>query len=150
MKFFNSNKEYIFNLCAAFCLIFKNRSNNDDLKKKFTNFTSLIDYRGPDHHQIKTFNHILLSSHRLSIFDPSMKSNMPMTYMKNFHIVFNGSIYNYLELKNELKSYGYKFNTESDTEVLIASYIHWQDEFLHKLNGDFAICIYDERKIKLF
>ena len=136
-------------MCGISGLIFKNKSNNDDLKKKFTNFTSLIDYRGPDHHQIKTFNNILLSSHRLSIFDPSTKSNMPMTYMKNFHIVFNGSIYNYLELKNELRSYGYKFNTESDTEVLIASYVHWQNEFLHKLNGDFAICIYDERKNKI-
>lgn len=136
-------------MCGISGLIFKNKSNNDDFKKKFTNFTSLIDYRGPDHHQIKIFDNILLSSHRLSIFDPSTKSNMPMTYMKNFHIVFNGSIYNYLELKNELKSYGYKFNTESDTEVLIASYIHWQNDFLHKLNGDFAICIYDERKNKI-
>ena len=77
-------------MCGISGLIFKNKSNNDDFKKKFTNFTSLIDYRGPDHHQIKTFDNILLSSHRLSIFDPSTKSNMPMTYMKNFHIVFNG------------------------------------------------------------
>ena len=64
-------------------------------------------------------------------------------------IVFNGEIYNYLEIKKALEPY-FIFQTHSDTEVLLNAYIHWGNIFLHQLNGMFALSIWDRQEKKLF
>ncbi|MEM7390858.1 MAG: asparagine synthase (glutamine-hydrolyzing) [Verrucomicrobiota bacterium] len=85
---------------------------------------------------------------RLSILDLSSAGHQPMHSKDGrYTIVFNGEIYNYLELKEELD---HRFDTESDTEVLLAAYAAWKEECLHRLNGMFAFAIWDEEEQKLF
>jgi len=108
-------------------------------------------HRGPDFTGTKVLkNKIALGHNRLSIIDLSSEANQPMVDQTGrYEIVFNGEIYNYIELKSEL-SKDYNFKTHSDTEVLLASYIVWGKEMLQKLNGMFAFAIYDSIKDELF
>jgi len=88
---------------------------------------------------------------RLSIIDLSPAGHQPMcTKDKKIWITYNGEIYNYLELKDELIGKGYQFQSNSDTEVLLNSYAEWGTECLNKLNGMWAFVIYDQRKQYLF
>lgn len=88
---------------------------------------------------------------RLSIIDLSKASNQPMTSAcGNLKIVFNGEIYNYRQLKSELKKDGYRFSTLGDTEVILNMYLKHGIDFLGKLNGIFALAIYDARSRKTF
>lgn len=109
-------------------------------------------HRGPDDggaeiHPVKN-NFIGLAQRRLSIIDLSILGHQPMyTNDNNIGIVFNGEIYNYLDIKKELSEY--KFKSMTDTEVLIAAYQKWGIKFLNKLNGMFAIAIYDFKKEQL-
>lgn len=108
--------------------------------------------RGPDARGIylNVTKNVALGHNRLSIIDLSDAANQPMFSNDNrYVIVFNGEIYNYLELRNELKSY-YRFVTQSDTEVILAAYQNWGTEMLHKLNGMFAFAIYDTVTNSLF
>lgn len=107
-----------------------------------------IKHRGPDGKGVKIFNHlgcsILLGHQRLAIIDLSSDSNQPMfSNDGEYCIVFNGEIYNYKELKNELSKY-YTFITKSDTEVLLASYIQWGESMLSRLEGMFSFLIYNK------
>ena len=87
---------------------------------------------------------------RLSIIDLSTAGHQPMFSNDNrYSIVFNGEIYNYLELKKELKD-KYSFKTKSDTEVLLAAYQVWGEECLSKFNGDFSFVIFDLQENVLF
>ena len=65
-------------------------------------------------------------------------------------LIFNGEIYNYLEIKKYLLTKGYKFKTSSDTEVLLSSYLHWGEECVKKFNGMWSFAIWDKKKKKLF
>ena len=88
---------------------------------------------------------------RLSIIDLSESGHQPMcSSNKKVWITYNGEIYNYIELRNELESLGHQFKTPSDTEVLLNSYLQWGTECLQKFNGMFAFALYDEEKKKLF
>ena len=71
-----------------------------------------------------------------------------ISHCGRFYIVFNGEIYNYKEIKSELPQKNWK--TNSDTEVVLESFVHWGVKFLEKLNGMFAIAIYDNKEEKLF
>lgn len=86
---------------------------------------------------------------RLAILDLDSRSNQPYSY-KGYHISFNGEIYNFIDIKSELRTLGYNFETESDTEVLIKGYAEWGINILSKLNGMFAFAIYDELKQEVF
>ncbi len=108
-----------------------------------------IKHRGPDFQDVKVVGSVTLGHVRLSIVDLDARSNQPMRYVyegKEYWIVFNGEIYNYKELKEELKEKRFSFSTESDTEVLLAAYIFYGKEVVHKLNGMWAFCIYDGNK----
>lgn len=112
-----------------------------------------ISFRGPDYTEVASFgkdNNITLGHNRLSIIDLDPRSNQPFTYNFNIHIVFNGEIYNFLKLKNQLKAKGYLFNTTSDTEVICAAYLEYGYDCLSQFNGMFAFVIYDETKNILF
>ncbi|WJJ95478.1 asparagine synthase (glutamine-hydrolyzing) [Algibacter luteus] len=108
-----------------------------------------ISFRGPDFTGIKKINNLTLGHLRLSILDLDPRSHQPMIY-QNLHIVFNGEIYNYKDIKSELQDRGYKFNTESDTEVLLIGYKAWGENVLDKINGMFAFSIYDVEKNEIF
>ena len=92
-----------------------------------------------------------LGHRRLSIIDLSEAANQPMPYADNkLWISFNGEIYNYIELRQELKGYGYSFHSNSDTEVILAAYHRWGEECLNHFNGMFSFALWDERRGCLF
>ncbi|TDE29161.1 asparagine synthase (glutamine-hydrolyzing) [Flavobacterium ranwuense] len=108
-----------------------------------------IEFRGPDYLGYETKNGVSLGHLRLAILDLDQRSNQPYTF-KQFHIVFNGEIYNFDTIKQELVVLGYDFETTSDTEVLIKGYSKWGKDLLSKLNGMFAFAIYDSVKNTVF
>jgi asparagine synthase (glutamine-hydrolysing) len=94
---------------------------------------------------------LALGWRRLSIIDLSPTGHQPMTNREqNVWIVFNGEIYNYIELREELRAKGYTFRTRSDTEVIIHSYSAWGKEFVHHLNGMWSFALYDVAQGRLF
>jgi len=134
-----------------------------DVKKA----TDVIEHRGPDaegflhyfpKNRVLTTNskedhsdfRIALGFRRLAIIDLSKQSNQPFSIENNqFHITFNGEIYNYIELREELKMLGAKFHTESDTEVLLQAYITWGVDCFNKFNGMWAVSILDLKNQKV-
>jgi asparagine synthase (glutamine-hydrolysing) len=112
------------------------------------NMLNLLDHRGPDSKNIlKIQNNLIFGHTRLNIIDLSNRSNQPM-YNKRCYLIFNGMIYNYLELKKILQK-NYNFKTNSDTEVVLAAYLNWGINFFKKLDGMFSIVIWDDNKKKL-
>lgn len=112
-----------------------------------------IIHRGPDNQSTWSEEHITFGHVRLSIIDTSSASHQPFTYTtltNKYTIVFNGEIYNYIEIKETLKTKGYTFNTQSDTEVILAAYDYWGELCVNQFNGMWAFCIYDQKKQKLF
>jgi asparagine synthase (glutamine-hydrolysing) len=105
-------------------------------------------HRGPDESDYYQDNNVILSNQRLSIMDP-LNGTQPFI-SDDLVVIQNGEIYNYLELKAELKSLGCEFKTNCDTEVILKSYEIWGQDFVKKLNGMFAIAIFDKRKNSLF
>ena len=108
-----------------------------------------ISFRGPDYTDIKKVNNLTLGHLRLSILDLDARSHQPMIH-ENLHIVFNGEIYNYKDIKDELLKKGHNFKTESDTEVLLIGYKEWGEGILQKINGMFAFCIYNTKSNTIF
>jgi asparagine synthase (glutamine-hydrolysing) len=113
---------------------------------------SNLEHRGPDGNGTYISNHNLLAlGHtRLSIFDLSELGKQPMQYMDRFSITFNGTIYNFLELQQELISKGYIFKSQSDTEVVLAAFAEWGHDCVHRFNGMWAFAIWDYLKKSLF
>lgn len=115
------------------------------------NASNELSKRGPDAGNIIYFDHGALAHRRLSIIDTSETANQPMLdSTKRYSIIFNGEIFNYRELKADLIKKGISFFTESDTEVLLQLFITEKENFLNKLNGFFALAIYDAVENKMF
>lgn len=113
--------------------------------------TQSIKHRGPDSNGYWEDGLVSLGHRRLSIIDLSDNANQPMTSLnKDIVIVYNGEIYNYQEIKEELINKGHTFSTKSDTEVIIASYQEWGVQAFKRFNGMFAFAIYDQIKKQLF
>jgi asparagine synthase (glutamine-hydrolysing) len=92
-----------------------------------------------------------LGHRRLKVIDLSDAAAQPMFFAEDtYAIVYNGEIYNYIELRNELSGYGQHFKTRSDTEVILAAYAHWGTDCLEHFNGMFAFALWDARKQELF
>ena len=107
--------------------------------------------RGPDDRGEFYDGPIMLGHRRLSIIDLSPLGHQPMTEATSrYTIVFNGTIYNYPELRSELIELGYRFNSHSDTEVIINAYAHWGEDSVEKLHGMFAFAIWDNKRRSLF
>ncbi|GGI80145.1 asparagine synthase (glutamine-hydrolyzing) [Legionella impletisoli] len=112
---------------------------------------NIIKHRGPDAQQTLALSGTGLAHARLSIIDLSKESNQPMIDSENGNvIVFNGEIYNYLELRKELIDKGHKFKTNGDTEVILKAYDQWGVECQNKFNGMWAFALYDKEKKMLF
>jgi asparagine synthase (glutamine-hydrolysing) len=128
--------------------------------ERLKQMTDAIAHRGPDgegfwFNEKKTvgFGH-----RRLAIIDLSEAGKQPMQFPSAFgeglgvrySITYNGELYNYIELKGELKQKGYQFITQTDTEVILAAYDHWKEECLQQFDGMFAFAIWDEQEQTLF
>jgi len=125
-----------------------------DFHKKSTksNIQSMIEplnHRGPDGEGVSLFkskNAIIGFGHkRLSIIDLSQAGKQPMA-LNHLHITYNGEIYNYQEIKNELLELGHHFNGESDTEMILHAYSEWGIKAVERFIGMFAIALFDEKK----
>jgi asparagine synthase (glutamine-hydrolysing) len=113
----------------------------------------VMAHRGPDGEGAwyNSNSSVALLHRRLSIIDLSDAAAQPMiSDDHNVVIAFNGEIYNYIEIRNELIAHGVSFKTNSDTEVLLKSYMHWGVKCLTHFNGMFAFAIWDEQKQELF
>jgi len=116
-----------------------------DLKK----FEPVLKHRGPDYtgyYQDDSFSFI---HWRLSIIDLSVNANQPY-HFENLVLLFNGELFNYREVAEELKQHGYEFVSSSDTEVLIKAFHFWKTEAVHKFIGMFAFSVYDTRTKEIF
>jgi asparagine synthase (glutamine-hydrolysing) len=111
-----------------------------------------MHHRGPDDEGVwwSEDGRVGLGHRRLAIIDLSTAGRQPMTDAGGtLQIVFNGEIYNYLELRRELEALGHQFFTQSDTEVILQAYLEWDTECLPRLNGMFAFALFDIRKQRL-
>lgn len=119
-----------------------------DLKLQRTKF------RGPDYTGVKNYElpsgTLVFGHNRLSIIDLDARSNQPFDYQDRCSIVFNGEVFNFKEIRKELQAKGYEFKTDSDTEVVCASYLEWKEKCLDKFIGMFALVIYDHERQTLF
>jgi asparagine synthase (glutamine-hydrolysing) len=111
---------------------------------------SCIAHRGPDAEGLWSNHEVALGHRRLSIIDTSAAGNQPFISSKDeVVVVFNGEIYNYLELRSELEDQ-HVFQTKTDTEVLVAAYRRWGIDAVHRFVGMFGFALYDIRKQELF
>jgi len=116
-----------------------------------SNATEMISRRGPDARGVWMNDFVGLGHRRLSIIDTSELGNQPMKDASGrYRIVYNGEIYNFKELREELLSRGITFRSNSDTEVLLYAYIFYGEKCLNLLNGFFAFAVYDENENSLF
>lgn len=112
--------------------------------------SNMLAHRGPDGEGIYSKGSVCLGHRRLAIIDIDGGTQPMADNSGNLHIVYNGELYNFRELREELVKAGYDFRTNSDTEVILASYSRWGVDCLNKLNGMFAFAIADFRNEQLF
>ncbi len=123
-----------------------------NIAQSITLMRDTMHHGGPDDAGIFVHDTIpfAMGHRRLSLIDLSAKGHQPMIDEESgLTIVFNGEIYNYIELKNTLISYGYQFRTNTDTEVILKAYSYWGLGAFELFNGMFALAIWDERKSQL-
>jgi asparagine synthase (glutamine-hydrolysing) len=107
-------------------------------------------HRGPDDAGIESRSSATLGMRRLAIFDPANGHQPMQSPDRRFTLVFNGAIYNFRTLRDELSATGWSFRTQCDTEVLLAAYAYWGERCLDRLRGMFAFAVWDEREQSLF
>ena len=114
--------------------------------------TNVLEHRGPDGKGswISPKNNVGFGHRRLSIIDLNITGNQPMHYLNRYTIIFNGEIYNYIELKQDLVKQGYTFEGRSDTEVILKMYHCYKEKCLNFFDGMFAFAIWDELDQILF
>ena len=120
--------------------------NDRDLARVVSRMVSTINHRGPDDTGVHAKDGIALGHARLAVIDLSEAGHQPMvTRCENIRIVFNGEIYNFGELRSQLKDLGYRFKSRTDTEVILHGYEQWGREIFSKLRGMFSIALWDSR-----
>lgn len=123
---------------------------SEEQKQQFKKMNDIITHRGPDDDGFYYDDHIQFGFRRLSIIDIE-SGHQPLTYEnERYWIIFNGEIYNYVELREELLKEGLSFATSSDTEVIIALYSHMKEKAVEKLRGMFAFVIWDKQEQTLY
>jgi asparagine synthase (glutamine-hydrolysing) len=139
-------------MCGIVGILFKAQSSLSQslLTDRMCSMVAQINHRGPDGQGVWADSQAVLGHARLAIIDTSNGGFQPMHDVEEtVHVVFNGEIYNYLQLKKELQSFGYKFKSQSDTEIIIHGYKHWGADLFSKLVGMFAIAIWDSVSKKM-
>ena len=127
-----------------------NQSNRDVDLIEIKRINDLISHRGPDDEGFYFGDNFAFGHRRLSILDLSSDGHQPMHYLDKYTITYNGEVYNYIEIKEELIAYGYSFYSNTDTEVILASYDKWGELCVNKFNGMWAFSIYDKEKDIIF
>ncbi len=132
------------------CIHAKPHQMDADREHQFKEMNDIITHRGPDDEGFYFDEYIQFGFRRLSIIDLE-SGHQPLSYEnKRYWIIFNGEIYNHIELRRELIEKGYSFSTHSDTEVIIALYSHYKEKAVQKLRGMFAFVIWDKLEQTLF
>lgn len=127
--------------------------NNDSINmESIIKFTDTMKHRGPDGSGYNLYNNSTLAfgHRRLSILDLTEAGKQPFSYLNRYHITYNGEVYNFLEIRNELETKGYSFKTNTDTEVILAAFHFYGKDCLCKFNGMWAFAIWDEQEKELF
>ena len=135
-------------MCGISGIINKNGSKVKE--NEIQKINDLIAHRGPDSEGFYFEKNFAFGHRRLSILDLSIDGHQPMHYLDKYTITYNGEVYNYLEIKDELLKNGYIFKSHTDTEVILASYDKWGEECVNKFNGMWAFAIYDKEKEIIF
>jgi asparagine synthase (glutamine-hydrolysing) len=135
-------------MCGILGIIGKNTKNYTD--EKINSALNVLSKRGPDDRGVEKFDKCILGQTRLSIIDLSSGHQPMKDNQKDVAITFNGEIYNYNELKEGLEKEGHSFSTNSDTEVILKSYIEYGVKCLDHFEGMFAFAIWDNERKKLF
>ena len=136
-------------MCGISGIISKSQISESELLQS----VSVLEHRGPDGNgtYISKNKHVGFGHNRLSFIELSEIGKQPFTNQdESLIITFNGEIYNFLELKQELESKGVRFQTKTDTEVILQAYAFWGTEMLSKLKGMFAFAIHDVNKKVIF
>ncbi len=128
-------------MCGIAGIINKNNQPVDEHRLKM--MTNMVVHRGPDNQGFYVHQNIGLGHRRLSIIDLSHTGDQPMKLGDDYVITYNGEIYNYIEIREELIKLGYSFSTQSDTEVILNAYKMWGTKCVEKFNGMWAFAIYD-------
>ena len=129
-------------------------SKNPELtaQQRIQKATDALSHRGPEQEGFYTNqqNTVILGHRRLSIIDGSTAAAQPMKYRSRYHLVFNGELYNYRELKSTLQQKGFEFKSSADSEVVVAAYAAFGRNCLQQFEGAFAFAIWDEVEHQLF
>lgn len=135
-------------MCGISGIINKNGApvTHDEIQS----INNLIAHRGPDGQGIFLEKNFALGHRRLAILDISSAGHQPMFYRDRYVITFNGEIYNYVELRQELSEKGCIFASHSDTEVILAAYDEWGAECVQRFNGMWAFALYDKVRAEIF
>ncbi len=128
------------------------QASNPNASFHLKKMTDAIAHRGPDGegHWSNEKETVHLGHRRLSVIDLSSNATQPMAYANRYHIVHNGEIYNYIELRSVLQKKGYSFISNSDTEVILAAYDCWKEKCLQQFDGMFSFVIWDDKEEQLF
>src|SRR5688572_22639417 len=108
-----------------------------------------LGHRGPDGTGVYRDERVALGHTRLSIIDLAGGAQPLSNEDGTMWVSFNGEIFNYVELRRELESAGHRFRTQTDTEVIVHAYEQWGDDFVQRLNGQFAIALWDAPRRRL-
>ncbi len=124
--------------------------NNNIDHARFESMTDIVAYRGPDDRGTYYDDRVALGHRRLAIIDLSPDGHQPFELVEGYVLIFNGEIYNYIELRKELIADGYVFASQTDTEVIIHAYRKWGSECVNHFNGMWAFVLYDKSANRMF
>jgi len=132
-------------MCGIFGVIDLDEKINGRELDKYISITNLVSYRGPDSYgfYLSEKKNVFLGHRRLAILDLSENGKQPMSF-DGITIIYNGEIFNYEELKKDLKSKGFEFHTNTDTEIILKAYKYYGTEAFKYFDGMWAFIIYDE------
>ena len=137
-------------MCGICGVISLNKKVLNNATQVVKTMNKTILHRGPDGIGVHNGGNYCFGHTRLSIVDLSEAGHQPMTYNNRYTITYNGEVYNYIELRRKLEAEGYSFRSNTDTEVIMASYDYWGIDCVKKFNGMWAFVIYDRQKGKFF
>lgn len=135
-------------MCGISGVVSKNASAVS--RKAIKAINDLAAHRGPDGEGFFFGAQFALGHRRLAILDLSRDGHQPMAYGEKYVITFSGEIFNYLEMREQLLLDGYRFSSETDTEVILCAYDKWGTSCVERFNGMWAFCLYDREKNILF